>query len=337
MNIHSGSENEGEMAMTTQTILITGATAGIGRFAALYLARKGHRVFASGRNEAALAKLRADAAGFPLETVRLDVTDAKSIEAAAAEILRRTNGRGIDALVNNAGWGMAGPLAEIPVADLREQFETNVFGLHAVTRAFLPQLRANAASGGRGPDELSSAGRGATAPRRSNGRTRILNVSSMGGRMTFPFFGAYHATKYAVEAMSDALRNELSPLGIDVVLIEPGVIKSDFSDRSRASIEKYRRDDSPYAPIYARADAIQAQSDRQAVEPDVIARAMERAITARRPRARYVAPARTYLALMFFRFFPTRWVDGIMRAFLGLRPNKLKLIGSSLDSSRHAA
>ena len=302
--------------MTTQTILITGATAGIGRFAALYLARKGHRVFASGRNETALAKLRADAAGFPLETVRLDVTDAKSIEAAAAEILRRTNGRGIDALVNNAGWGMAGPLAEIPVADLRDQFETNVFGLHAVTRAFLPQLRANAKDGR---------------------RTRILNVSSMGGRMTFPFFGAYHATKYAVEAMSDALRLELAPLGIDVVLIEPGVIKSDFSERSRASIEKYRRDDSPYAPIYARADAIAATTDRQAVEPDVIARAMERAITARRPRARYVAPARTYLALAFFRLFPTRWVDGIMRAFLGLRPNKLKLVGTSLDSSRHAA
>ena len=302
--------------MTTQTILITGATAGIGRFAALYLARKGHRVFASGRNETALAKLRAEAAGLPLETVRLDVTDAKSIEAAAAELLRRTNGRGIEALVNNAGWGMAGPLAEIPVDDLREQFETNVFGLHAVTRAFLPQLRANAKNGR---------------------RTRILNVSSMGGRMTFPFFGAYHATKYAVEAMSDALRLELAPLGIDVVLIEPGVIKSDFSERSRASIEKYRRDDSPYAPVYARADAIQAQTDRQAVEPDVIARAMQRAITARRPRARYVAPARTYLALAFFRLFPTRWVDGIMRAFLGLRPHKLKLVGTNLDSSRHAA
>jgi len=302
--------------MTTHTILITGATAGIGRFAALYLARKGHRVFASGRNEAALAKLRADAANLPLETVRLDVTDAKSVEAAAAEILRRTNGRGIDALVNNAGWGMAGPLAEIPVEDLREQFETNVFGLHAVTRVFLPQLRANAKDGR---------------------RARILNVSSMGGRMTFPFFGAYHATKYAVEAMSDALRNELSPLGVDVVLIEPGVIKSDFSDRSRASIEKYRSDASPYASIYARADVIQAQSDRQAVEPDVIARAMERAITARRPRARYVAPRRTYLALAFFKLFPTRWVDGIMRAILGLRAHKMNLPNAATPSARHAA
>jgi len=314
--------------MTTHTILITGATAGIGRFAALHLARKGHRVFASGRNEAALAKLRADAANLPLETVRLDVTDAESIEAAASEILRRTNGRGIDALVNNAGWGMAGPLAEIPVEDLREQFETNVFGLHAVTRVFLPQLRANAAS--EGP--------GGSASRRSDGRrARILNVSSMGGRMTFPFFGAYHATKYAVEAMSDALRNELAPLGVDVVLIEPGVIKSDFSDRSRASIEKYRSDASPYASIYARADVIQAQSDRQAVEPDVIARAMERAITARRPRARYVAPRRTYLALAFFKLFPTRWVDGIMRALLGLRPHKMNVTNAAPRSARHAA
>jgi NAD(P)-dependent dehydrogenase (short-subunit alcohol dehydrogenase family) len=244
------------------------------------------------------------------------VTDAGSIDAAAGEILRRTNGRGIDVLINNAGWGMAGPLAEIPVEDLREQFETNVFGLHAVTRAFLPQLRGNVKDGQ---------------------RARIINVSSMGGRFTFPFFGAYHATKYAVEAMSDALRNELAALGVDVVLIEPGVIKSDFADRSRASIEKYRRDDSPYASVYARADAIQAQTHRQAVPPDAVAKAMHRAITARRPRARYVAPARTYLALAFFRLFPTRWVDGIMRAFMGLRPSKLRGASVSPPSARHAA
>ena len=317
--------------MTTHTILITGATAGIGRFAALHLARKGHRVFASGRNEAALAKLRADAASLPgarggaqdgaqgsaaLETVRLDVTDPASISAAAEEILRRTDGRGIDALVNNAGWGLAGPLAEIPVEDLRTQFETNVFGLHAVTRAFLPQLRKNASQGR---------------------RARILNVSSMGGRFTFPFFGAYHATKYAVEAMSDALRNELKPLGVDVVLVEPGVIQSDFSERSRASIEKYRSTESPYASIYARADAIQAQTDRRAVGPEVIARVMERAITARRPRPRYVAPARTYFALIFFKLLPTRWVDGLMRAVLGLKPNRLGTTGDATSSARHAA
>jgi NAD(P)-dependent dehydrogenase (short-subunit alcohol dehydrogenase family) len=300
----------------THRILITGATAGIGRAAALYLARKGHRVFATGRNETALAKLREDAGNLALETVQLDVTAADSIEAAAAEVLRRTNGQGINVLINNAGWGMAGPLAEIPVEDLRAQFETNVFGLHAVTRAFLPQLRANV---------------------KDRQRARILNVSSMGGRFTFPFFGAYHATKYAVEAMSDALRNELAPLGVDVVLIEPGVIKSNFSDRSRASIEKYRREDSPYAPIYVRADALQAQADRQAVGPDVIARSMQRAVMARRPRARYVAPARTYLALLFFRLFPTRWVDGILRAFTGLRPSKLKAPTMSPPSSRRAA
>src|SRR5262249_54262475 len=145
------------------------------------------------------------------------------------------------------------------------------------------------------------------------------------------------ATKYALEAMSDALRNELAPLGVAVVLIEPGFIKSDFSDRSRASLEKYRRNASPYATIYARADAIQSLTNRQAVEPDVIAHTMQRAITARRPRARYVAPKRSYLGLVFFRALPTRWVDGIMRAFLGLRPNKMNTTHGAASSTRHAA
>jgi NADP-dependent 3-hydroxy acid dehydrogenase YdfG len=156
------------MSSFPKTILITGATAGIGKHVALHLARKGYRVFASGRNAAALERLASEAAGTALETLRLDVTDAASIEAAREEIDRRTDGHGVDVLVNNAGYGLAGALEELADADIRAQFDTNVFGLVAVTRAFLPAMR-----------------------RRGSGR--VLNVSSVGGRITFPLFGAYTA------------------------------------------------------------------------------------------------------------------------------------------------
>src|SRR5579871_1628690 len=192
MNVHS-TEEKTNMSTTTQTILITGATSGIGRETALYLARRGHRVIASGRNREQLASLKEEAAGAALETVRLDVCDAQSIAEAAKEVERTTGGRGIDALVNNAGFGFAVAADEMTDADLRAQFETNVFGLMAMVRAFVPQMRAR-------------------------GRGRIVNVSSVGGRVTLPFFGAYNATKYAVESLSDAMRIELKPFGVDVAI-----------------------------------------------------------------------------------------------------------------------
>src|SRR5271170_4155342 len=163
------------MATDRKTVLITGATTGIGKHAAIALARKGHRVFATGRNATALERLVADAATPNLETLRLDVTDTGSIAEAAREVGRRTDGEGVFALVNNAGYGLAGPLEEISDANLRAQFDTNVFGLMAVTRAFLPRMR-------------------------ERGAGRIVNVSSSGGRVSIPFFGAYHASKFAVEA-----------------------------------------------------------------------------------------------------------------------------------------
>lgn len=286
------------MSENAKTILITGATAGIGRHAALHLARRGHRVIATGRNQFVLDDLRAEAPAGRLETVRLDVTDAASIAAASREVDRLTGGRGLDGLVNNAGYGLAGPLAEITDADLRAQFETNVFGLMAVTRAFLPAMM-----------------------RRRAGR--VVNVSSMGGRFTFPFFGAYHASKYAVEALSDALRAELAPFGVGVVLIEPGPIRSSFADRSMAIVERYRDGRSPYAPVYARADELRAQADAQAVGPEHTSRAIELALLARRPRARYVVPFRVNLMLWAFAALPTRLVDWMMRRFVGLVPGNL--------------
>jgi short-subunit dehydrogenase len=284
--------------MKSLTILVTGATAGIGRHLALHLAEKGHRVIATGRKEAALAELKKDAKGTRLETVVLDVTSADSIAAAKARVDEITGGEGLDALVNNAGYGLVGPLSEISDEDLRAQFDTNVFGLMAVTRAFLPQMR-------------------------ERGAGRIVNVGSMGGRITFPFMGAYHATKYALEAMSDALRNELAPFGISVSLIEPGVIKTEFNNRAMGELSKYDVPGSPYAAVFSHADKMRAQFESTGVGPEVTSEAIEHAIVARRPRPRYVVPFRVNFVLAFFRIFPTRWMDAILRGLSGLTRSRL--------------
>lgn len=278
---------------TTQTILITGATTGIGRHAALHLARQGHKVFATGRNEAALATLREEAAGTSLETLRLDVTDAASIAAARATVMTRTDGRGLDALVNNAGYGEASPVELTTDEDMRAMYETNVFGLMAVTRAFLPQMR-------------------------ERGQGRIINVSSMGGRVTFPFFGVYNSTKYAVESLSDALRQELKAFGVQVVLIEPGVIQTEFANTATKHLARHSDPSSPYAWALAKADEMRAQSDAMAVGPAVVSRALEHAITASRPRARYVAPFSTNFILWLKVLLPTRVLDTILTTALGL-------------------
>lgn len=289
------------MPRTSQPIvLVTGATSGIGRATALHLARKGYRVFATGRSESALASLKQEAGGHALDTIRLDVTDAASIEAARRAVDDATDGHGLDALVNNAGYGTAGPAELCTDADLRAQYDVNVFGLMAVTRAFLPRMR-------------------------ERGAGRVVNVSSIGGRMTLPLFGVYNSTKYAIESLTDALRMELRPFGVYFSLIEPGVINTGFADRSMHEVGKYHADTSPYAPVTARAEQMRELADRTGVGPAVIARAIERAIRARRPRARYVAPFRYKLMLGFLALVPTRLQDAMMRGMVGLSRKRLGL------------
>lgn len=283
--------------MESLTILITGATSGIGRHTALYLGAKGHKVIATGRNEAALAKLRDEAKG-TVETVTLDVTDAASIARARSAVDGLTGGRGLDVLVNNAGYGVLGPTALITDADMRAQYETNVFGLMAVTRAFLPQMMAR-------------------------GRGRIVNVSSVGGRITLPLFGVYNSTKYAVESLSDGLRMELAPFGIQVSLIEPGYIATNFAERSMHEVSKYQTPDSPYAAVLDRMDAMQKAVNKTAVGPQAVSRAIERASTSRWPSARYVAPGYNVLGILMMRLFPTRWVDFVMGRLVGLTRRRL--------------
>jgi len=276
-----------------QTILITGATTGIGRHTALHLARAGHRVIATGRNAEALTTLRADAVGLQLDVVTLDVTDRASLAHAAAEVARLTGGRGVDVLVNNAGYGEAAPMLEVREADVRAMYETNVFGLLAVTQAFLPAMVARGAG-------------------------RIVNISSVGGRLTLPLFGAYNSTKYAVESLSNAMRMELWPLGIRVVIIEPAATKTEFAKTSVRKMDTYRRADSPYVALYARTDRMTAQTERTATDPLVISRVIERAVTSRAPRARYVAPFSGRVIVALAEWLPTRVFDWLITRLMGL-------------------
>jgi short-subunit dehydrogenase len=274
------------MSNTSKIVLITGATAGIGRMTALHLASLGHHVIATGRKVAELAKLKTEAGAAKLDTVELDVTSPLSIANAVLEVNALTRGQGLDVLVNNAGFGVLGPTSEISDSEMRRQYETNVFGLMNVTRAFLPQMI-----------------------ERRHGR--VVNVSSVGGKIVLPYFGVYNSTKYAVEALSDAMRYELLPFGIDVCLIEPGVIRTNFEATAVANLDSLK--DTPYGAAMGKYEQMSKMADKFASNPIVIAKAIARAVRARRAPARIVAPWSTNFVVWFSRVAPTRVWDWAMR------------------------
>jgi NAD(P)-dependent dehydrogenase (short-subunit alcohol dehydrogenase family) len=253
-------------------------------------------VIAAARRLPALEALRAVAPS--VTPLRLDLDDPVSIAEAAAEIDRLTAGRGLDALVNNAGFATAGALAELPDRELRAQFETNVFGLMTLTRAVLPAMLAR-------------------------GEGRIVNVSSVSGRVPAPVLGAYHASKYALEALSDALRMELAPFGIRVAIVEPGTIRTEFGSRTLAEASRARVASTRYGAVYERAAALEARFDGVAGGTRPVVHAIERALTSRRPRARYVAPKKFALLIGLIQLLPTCWVDAAMQRMFGLTRKQL--------------
>jgi NAD(P)-dependent dehydrogenase (short-subunit alcohol dehydrogenase family) len=247
-------------------VVITGASTGIGEACAVLLDGCGYRVFAGVRRDEDGAALRAKASE-RLTPVLLDVTDAVSVAAAAAVVRAALGEGGLAGLVNNAGIAVAAPLEFIPLDALRQQLEVNVIGQVAVTQAFLPLLRA--------------------------GRGRIVNISSVGGLIASPFFGPYSASKFALEALSDALRGELRPWGLHVALIEPGTIATPIWEKSLAAADRLiARLPSRAMEYYGKViPAIRSQaraSGKAGVAPEVVARVVHRALTARRPKARYL-------------------------------------------------
>jgi len=272
--------------MAGKVVLITGCSSGIGRATAIRLAGRGHTVYATARKLDAIADL--EAAGCRLLAV--DVTHDDSMVAAVDAV--ETEHGAVGALVNNAGYSQSGPVEEVPIDEARRQFETNVFGLARLCQLALPAMRA--------------AGTG-----------RIVNVSSMGGRMTLPGGGWYHASKHAVEALSDALRFEVRPFGIDVVVVEPGVVVTEFGDTAIATAGESTDLAGPYDRMMAGvattvAGAYERPKRGSSIPADVVAARIEKAITARRPKTRYVVGAQARQILTARAVLPDRAWDAFL-------------------------
>jgi NAD(P)-dependent dehydrogenase (short-subunit alcohol dehydrogenase family) len=276
--------------MQARSFVITGASTGIGRSAALHLDRLGHRVFAGVRRAGDGDALRASAST-RLTPVVLDVGHADPIAAAARTIDEALAGAPLDGLVNNAGVAMGGPLEFIDIALLRHQLEVNVVGLVAITQALLPLVR-------RGPG-------------------RIVNIGSMSGRLAIPFMGPYCASKFAVEAVTDALRMELGPWGIQVSVVEPSPVQSAIWDKAQ---DQYRelmaalpgRAHELYGSHFDRVMRGVADSVRRAVPTSVTDGAIEHALLAPRPRTRYVVGNAARLAVAMRWLLPDRLLDRVM-------------------------
>ncbi len=271
----------------SRAVLITGCSTGIGRATALRLVKAGHRVYASARRLESIADLAASGC----ELLALDVCDEASMQAAVARVEGAEGAVG--ALINNAGYGSEGPIEEVSMEEVRRQFETNVFGLLRLTQLALPRMRAQRWG-------------------------RIVNISSMGGRLTLPGGGAYHATKYALEALSDALRFEVRGSGIDVVVVQPGPIKTEFGNTAVAKVDAIAAASPDYAAFRAALtqqirNAYEGPLAALAAEPDAVAKAIEKAITATTPKTRYVITAAAHTMMAVRRWLPDRAWDGFLR------------------------
>src|SRR5215218_11452579 len=272
-------------------VLITGCSTGIGRATAERLARTGMTVYATARRPETIADL--EEAG--CRTLALDVVDEESMRAAVVAVALAEGSVG--ALVNNAGYSQSGAVESVPLDEVRRQFETNVFGLLRMCQLVLPGMR--------------RAGAG-----------RIVNISSMGGRLVFPGGGIYHATKYAVEALSDAMRFEVAGFGVQVVVIEPGLITTRFGKTAAGGVAT---GDGPYAHFNAAVAAATASVyegplSRLGAGPEAVAKTIEKAISADRPRTRYVVTASARVMLAQRRLLPDRLWD--------------RLVGTSLPRPR---
>ena len=273
-------------------VLVTGSSTGIGRACALDLARRGFRVFAGVRREEDAEALRGDG----LATVMLDVTDADAIARVRDEIDGALAEEPLAGIVNNAGVGIGGPIEAVDLDDLRRQLEINTIAPVAVTQAFLPRLRA--------------------------ARGRVVNMGSVGGRVSQPFLGPYSASKYALEALSDVMRRELRPWGIKVAIVEPGNIKTRIWEKGASQVDEMRERMTPeqhelYGRNLERMEKIIKFADRSGAPPEKVAKAVAHALTSDRPRARYLVGADARVQLALEKGLPTPVVDRLMAKLSG--------------------
>ena len=282
--------------MPERNCLITGASTGIGRAAALRLDRSGLRVFAGVRRPADGDALRADASE-RMTPVMLDVTDPASIESTLKVVADAVGDGGLGGLVNNAGIGISGAIEFLDLDELRRQLEVNVVGLVAVTQRFLPLIR--------------------------RARGRVVNIGSMGGYNAAPFLGPYAASKFAVEALTDSLRRELRPWQIEVSIVEPGSIDTEIWGKAWAYADDVRAglSEEGHALYDASVDRMIDYAKKgatRAIPADAVARAIEHALTARRPRTRYRVGLDAKLVRILTRVLPDRWMDALLMRMIGL-------------------
>ncbi len=272
--------------MTTKTAIVTGASSGIGEATAHRLNGLGYTVYAAARRIDKMAPLQADG----VRTVKVDVTDDASLTAFVDQVVAET-GR-VDVLVNNAGYGSYGALEDVPLAEARRQFDVNVFALARLTQLVLPPMRAQHSG-------------------------CIVNVSSIGGKIYEPMGGWYHSTKFAVEGLSDALRLELAPFGIHVVVIEPGAIATEWTDIASQNLLA-TSGTGAYADIAAPIAKLLNMADGRASKPDVVAKAIAKAVESRHPRTRYAIGLGAKPATYARRLLPDKAFDRLLRMGMGI-------------------
>jgi NAD(P)-dependent dehydrogenase (short-subunit alcohol dehydrogenase family) len=284
------------MPNTSKAVLITGCSSGIGRATAEHLAAKGWTVYATARRPESIADLQEKGC----RTLALDVNDEASMAAAVGAVEEAEGAVGV--LVNNAGYSQSGAVESVPDERVRAQFDTNVFGPLALTRLVLPGMR-------------------------EQGWGKIVNVSSMGGRFTFPGGGLYHATKHSLEALSDAMRYEVRGFGVDVILIEPGIIRTGFGEAAARELGDATAVDGPYSDFN---DAVGKATtevyekgllSRHGGPPEAVAEVIEKAISARRPKARYPVTASARALMSLHAVLPDSGWDAMLRSSFP-RPGK---------------
>lgn len=277
-----------------KSIIITGCSSGIGLCAAKILRTRGYHIFATTRKAKDVETLRQQ--GF--DSVQLDLNDSASIQAAVADISKRRQGL-IYGLINNAGYGQPGAVEDLSRESLRQQFETNVFGLQELTNLIIPIMR-------------------------TQGSGRIINISSVLGIVSMPYRGAYNASKFAVEALTDALRLELRGSGIFVVLIEPGPIISHFRDAALANVSAINIEQSVHKATYQlvlKNNQVKKNTAPFTKPPEAVVKKMILALESPKPKLRYYVTTPTYLLTAFKRFLPGKWFDKLM---LKLTESELK-------------
>ncbi len=283
-------------ASSRGTVFITGATDGLGKAAALLLAEKGYRVFAAGRSVEKRAQLDALARekNLPLETLELDVCDDASVQRAVTAVLAKAGA--IDVLFNNAGVNYSAAVEDLRLEDWRRQFETNFFGVLRVTQAVVPHMR-------------------------ERKRGRIVMMSSVSGFVTAPTQGAYSSSKFALEAMSNALRLELYPFGVKVILIEPGYIVTGIQQAAMELSKPYldKMKNGPYSPLYARFLAsVTGARAKSHTTPEDCARIILRAIEAPNPKIRYLVTGLAVVAKWCKRLLSDKMADAAFRRRFGI-------------------